>query len=576
MTHTTRRAWRPLVSATAIVATALTGSLLGTGPAQSAPPVEDCAVAFPVSDLAAGQAVTGLTVSSGTTPEGFTGEVLGVLHDGIAPGLDMVMVRLGSPEIDRVGGIWAGMSGSPVYADDGRLIGAVAYGLAWGPSPVAGVTPFERMDDYLAAPVPTVTVPAWAARRIEARTDITAAEAGEGFEQLPMPLGVSGVSPARLADVKDRPYLASGSRSMGAAPAAAGPGAETIVAGGNLAFGAAYGEVTIAAVGTATSVCHDQVVGFGHPATFRGTVSAGMHPADAVYVQEDPAGGAFKVANLGAPVGTITDDHQTGITGAFGPLPPASPVTSTLSYGSRTRTGVSQALMPDYLASTVYYQVVGNHDSVVDGHFPGSEVAHWVITGSGPSGAPFTIDLADRFASSYDISEEASYVVADMAWYLADLPGVEVDAVTVDGTVFDDAMIYSLRSVERRTEGSWQKVGRGERIKVRAGSTLRLRAVLESDSGARRVLLPVDVPRRLAGERGYLEVMGGGETYSPFWRADTLSEFLKLVRAEVRNDSVVAGLVVDLGRTEYQRTVESAPTDKVVQGEKSFRVVVTP
>ena len=61
----------------------------------------------------------------------------------------MVMMRLSSPEIDRVGGIWQGMSGSPVYAEDGRLIGAVAYGMSWGPSPVAGVTPFADMDTYL-------------------------------------------------------------------------------------------------------------------------------------------------------------------------------------------------------------------------------------------------------------------------------------------------------------------------------------------------------------------------------------------------------------------------------------------
>jgi hypothetical protein len=57
------------------------------------------------------------------------------------------------------------------------------------------------------------------------------------------------------------------------------------VAGGNLALSAAYGEVTIAAVGTATSVCDDRVVGFGHPATFQGKLAAGLHPAEALYVQ---------------------------------------------------------------------------------------------------------------------------------------------------------------------------------------------------------------------------------------------------------------------------------------------------
>lgn len=74
----------------------------------------DCAVPFPIAELTAGQAVTGLTVHQGTSPSSFSGTVVGVLKDAIAPGLDVVLARLSSPEIDRVGGIWKGMSGSPV------------------------------------------------------------------------------------------------------------------------------------------------------------------------------------------------------------------------------------------------------------------------------------------------------------------------------------------------------------------------------------------------------------------------------------------------------------------------------
>ena len=55
-----------------------------------------------------------------------------------------------------------------------------------------------------------------------------------------------------------------------------------------------------------------------------------MHPADALYIQEESLGAPFKVANLGAPVGTITDDHLTGITGVFGAGPDTAAVTSTV------------------------------------------------------------------------------------------------------------------------------------------------------------------------------------------------------------------------------------------------------
>ena len=118
-----------------------------------------------------------------------------------------------------------------------------------------------------------------------------------------------------------------------------------MVAGGNLAASLSYGDVTQAGVGTATRVCDGRVVGFGHPMTFLGRTSLSLHPADALYIQKESLGAPFKVANLGAPVGTITDDHLTGITGTFGALPGTTPVRSTVSYpGSPTRSGESQGL----------------------------------------------------------------------------------------------------------------------------------------------------------------------------------------------------------------------------------------
>ena len=214
--------------------------------------------------------------------------MLGVLQDGIAPDLDMVMVEITPPSPDKIGGIWQGMSGSPVYASDGRLIGAVAYGLSWGPSWVAGVTPFDEMDDYLgAAAAPRkVKVGGLRGAHDRARTPTSpAAQAAQGFSQLPMPTGVSGLGRHRLASIKraaTHKWLPKDTYAMGAAAApGAGAGPETIVAGGNLAATLSYGDVTQAGVGTATSVCNGKVVGFGHPLGFLGETTMAMHPADA-------------------------------------------------------------------------------------------------------------------------------------------------------------------------------------------------------------------------------------------------------------------------------------------------------
>ncbi len=143
----------------------------GAGVSATAAPAADCTPAFPIDDLQRGDAVTGLTVSQGTVPQGFTGSIIGVLDGGIAPNVDMILADLSSPEIDRVGGIWAGMSGSPVYAANGDLIGAVAYGLTWGSSPVAGITPYADMDRYLGS----ATAPAKVALGAETAKAVAAA-----------------------------------------------------------------------------------------------------------------------------------------------------------------------------------------------------------------------------------------------------------------------------------------------------------------------------------------------------------------------------------------------------------------
>src|SRR3954469_23133662 len=130
------------ITALALTATGLSG-LAAVAPSVSA--AAGCPTAAPISAATKDAPVNGVTVSSGTDPEPFTGSVIGVLNDGIAPGLDLILATLDSAELERVGGIWAGMSGSPVYTADGQLLGAVSYGLSIGPSRVAGITPAAEM-----------------------------------------------------------------------------------------------------------------------------------------------------------------------------------------------------------------------------------------------------------------------------------------------------------------------------------------------------------------------------------------------------------------------------------------------
>ena len=129
-----------------------------------------------------------------------------MLDDGIAPGLDMILAEASSPAIDRAHGIWAGMSGSPVYAADGRLVGSVSYGLTFGASPIAGITPAAEMRKLLsgssAAAAPGETdLTAALENQIVASGAATVQEAASGLTRLPVPVAGSGANPARLRRV---------------------------------------------------------------------------------------------------------------------------------------------------------------------------------------------------------------------------------------------------------------------------------------------------------------------------------------------------------------------------------------
>ena len=579
MSRAIRRRGSALVALTASIGLVAGVPALSGGVANSAPPTPDCAAPFPVADLVQGDPVDGLTVSEGTTPEPFTGEVVGVLKNGIAPGLDIVIMNLTSSEIDRVGGIWAGMSGSPVYADDGRLIGAVAYGLAWGASPVAGITPFEDMDDYLdhTAPGGRIKVGKDLAADIARQSDVTVRQAEQGFTQLPMALGVSGLSAKRLEQSanSDREYLGQrDTYALGTSTGAASPDPSTVVAGGNIAAALSYGDVTAAGVGTATSVCDGRVVGFGHPMTFGGPTTLSLHPADALYVQEDSLGVPFKVANIGDPAGTITDDRLTGISGAFGALPETTTITSNVTLGDRSREGSTHVNIPAAGAEMTFNEHLANHDRVVDGIIGGTSDLSYTITGTDAAGSPFEIAYTDQFQSNYDITFDSAFAAADIVFGLISIGGVTVDEVSMTSEVSEDKSAYTITGVQQRRGGEWVNVGRKAPALVKAGHQLRLRAVLSGPSGTAYTSYKFAVPKKFHDQRGFLSVTGGNWLYSEAAFQPTVDKIAKAVAAQVRNDATQAEFVISSEKGEHLKRLVGPSTDKVVNGEHHVKVKV--
>ena len=436
------------------------------------------------------------------------------------------------------------------------------------------MTPFEDMNDYLPPAPVTLKISPGAAAKIAAGSEVTKAQASQGFEQLPVPTGVAGIRAERLSKTRNRPYLDRAAGTAGTTSAAA-VGVDTVVAGGNLALTMSYGDITIGGVGTATSVCDDTVVGFGHPATFRGKITAGLSPADAVYIQEDPTLYPFKVANIAEPVGTITDDHLTGITGNFGAVPDTFDVTSAVTYGTRSRTGSSHVAMQDYNPDVTFYEFVANHDRVMDGYGPGSEETSWTINGKKPNGTPFSLQVSDRYASDYDITFSAVWNIPDMVYVLGRMKGVTLDDVSMTSDISDDNSTFKVTAVEYKSGTTWVKLtGSKSAVLAKAGKTLKLRATLADSTGATHTVpVSVAIPAKAKGTDGTISVMGGTRVYDDFWGAKTVAAMQKVVDGHVRNDEVVA-MIDTYGKNRVSTQETSAPQSHVVEGRKRFSIVV--
>ncbi len=122
-----RRSGGALVVAVAVVLLAA----VFAAPALAAPPGSTVSLSELQTLLDAGP-VTGHfdTVLLGDTVESIPVNVLAIVPDMIPDGA-LILFEATGPAIDRIGGLAEGMSGSPLYVDDGgtlKLAGAVSQG----------------------------------------------------------------------------------------------------------------------------------------------------------------------------------------------------------------------------------------------------------------------------------------------------------------------------------------------------------------------------------------------------------------------------------------------------------------
>ncbi len=355
---------------------------------------------MPLSEVRPGMKGTARTVFSGTKPEEFGVEILGIVPNGIGPRQDLIVGKLSGANADRTL-VFAGMSGSPVYID-GKLVGAISYSFPYAKEAICGITPIGSMISIFERPAEK---PLTGAHRVSFNfsdlmdanwrkitgpfSSMTAADSvvggnlggslspvlGQTFRPIATPLAFGGFSQATI-DAFAPDLMRSGMLSVATVGGSSEikfkkPTPNTLLGGDSIVVELARGDLSVSAAGTVTLRDGDKIYAFGHPYFSLGSVDLPMSESHVVTVVPN-LNNSFKLAVPDSAVGTLTQDRATGIYGILGRPPKMLPIEVHIrtSRGRnetvRFETVIDDFLSPLLLNSSLMNTIQGNERSIGD------------------------------------------------------------------------------------------------------------------------------------------------------------------------------------------------------------------
>jgi len=423
------------------------------------------------------------TVVQGTTIENIPCEVTGIAPGQAEDGGPLITFNATGPVIAGIGGIAAGMSGSPIYVSDAgtdKLIGAVSYGVEAAGGGFGMATPIERMMSTETATSSALSVRTLAhpvrvggalIRRVVVAPSRTAAHAVKTRPGtvcvVPLAeLQITGI-PADTTMFRTLQHLMANEgidvRSrMLAAPSGAGTtsgAAPDLVPGASVAAMLTRGDPLgpdflddavyfygVGGVGTVTyRTSDDKLVAWGHP--FFGSGRCSLYMNDANVLQTVPSIlDPFKLAVPGlVPRGTFTEDGMTAIAGTTDSLPAQVPITVHAVCSDTGKTVDSTSYVTSWVASQ--QQFAGLVPAAIwpalwqagdDPQFDGT-ISYTAEIHLSNGGDEYTVSKAGMWDSIYDASTVLYLDLAlDMMRLTADPDGVAtptIESVSMSATL---------------------------------------------------------------------------------------------------------------------------------------------
>jgi hypothetical protein len=459
---------------------------------------------YPLESIKPGQTGYGKTVFEGARVDTFQVEILGVLKN-VGPKQNLILARLSGGPIARTG-VFAGMSGSPVYIED-KLVGAVAYAFPFAKEPFAGITPIREMVDIFKEKPATRSR---RARRVNPQklyavtqlpsflshfelpqffvdTSLTRRQDLGRLQPIATPLNVSGFSLGSIQQFSSQlerlglvPVRGIGTARMEDYEDA------PLQAGSTISVQLVRGDIDISASGTATHIQGDRIYGFGHPFLSIGYTDLPLNKAVVLTIIPNLMT-SEKVSATAELIGSIKQDRATGIMGVAGEEAQLIPVELRL-HTSRNEVKdlkfevvTDNFLTPFLISFAVHNSIVSSERSI------GGQTLQLKCTISirGQSDIKFESSVSDLVSSSVF----AALAAASPVNFLLNSGFEDLVMEKID---------VEITAVEETREATVEKVWQ-DRLEVSPGEEVHLTVFLRQANGDTIVeKYPVKIPEEIS------------------------------------------------------------------------------
>jgi len=364
-----------------------------------------------LDDIEPGMEGFAKTVFQGYEIEEFPIEILGILkNQGL--NTDLILFKASGDQIEKTGGIAAGMSGSPVYID-GKIIGAIGYGWSLSDHRYGLITPIEEM-----------------LKLFEVNPE-SSKEKNKSFD-LKSPILISGMTGRAFNRVKNKFEGLGFQVLQGGGFTSVESSSESLEPGSAIAVQIVRGDINVASIGTLTYKDNEKVLAFGHPFFNKGNVDYLLSRA---YINgiipslETP----FKLGSVSDELlGSVKVDRGAGIAGKLNSYPKIIPLTVKVNDMDRNKTNVVNVQIvkdEDLLTSLITDVSLQSLDSTLDRIGKGTARVNYKITGKGLP--DMGIERNNVFYSRNDIAAVSLYEIYNIIDIITTNPFKKVELIDV-------------------------------------------------------------------------------------------------------------------------------------------------